>query len=93
MASSAAKMGKKTAEQAAIYGGVPGLPYDPCYHQACDTLKDALQSAEVDQVEARLRRRCDRGQLNTKALDEMSDAAAHATLTFAQRTSAVNGTD
>ena len=53
---------KKTVEQAATYGGVPGLAYDPCYHQECDTLKDELQSAEVNQVEARLRRRCDRGQ-------------------------------
>ena len=33
------------------------------------------------------------GNLNTKALDEMSDAAAHATLTFAQTTSAIEGTD
>lgn len=30
---------------------------------------------------------------NEQALDEMSDAAAHAVLTFAQTTSAVNGTD
>jgi len=29
--------GIKTAAQAAIYGGVAGLAYDPCYHQACDT--------------------------------------------------------
>ena len=29
--------GIKTAEQAAIYGGTAGEPYDPCYHQACDT--------------------------------------------------------
>ena len=27
----------KTEEQEEIYGGVAGLPYDPCYHQACDT--------------------------------------------------------
>ncbi|MGH2773967.1 MAG: M28 family metallopeptidase [Actinomycetota bacterium] len=27
----------KTEEQEAVYGGVAGLPYDPCYHQACDT--------------------------------------------------------
>jgi Zn-dependent M28 family amino/carboxypeptidase len=26
----------KTAEQAAIYGGTAGIPFDPCYHQACD---------------------------------------------------------
>jgi Zn-dependent M28 family amino/carboxypeptidase len=29
--------GVKTAEEAAIYGGTAGEPYDPCYHQACDT--------------------------------------------------------
>ena len=31
--------------------------------------------------------------LSHRALDEMSDAAAHATLTFAMTTSSVNGTD
>ena len=63
--------GVKTAEQAAIYGGTAGLAYDPCYHQACDTIAN----------------------LSTVALDQMSDAAAHATLTFAQTTSAIEGTD
>lgn len=53
--------GIKTAEQAAIYGGTAGLAYDPCYHQACDTMTN----------------------LNVNALNEMSDAAAHATLTLA----------
>ena len=75
---------KKTVEQAATYGGVPGLAYDPCYHQECDTLKDALQSAEVNQVEAAYGDAVIVGNVNTKALDEMSDAAAHATLTLAQ---------
>ncbi|KAJ3093424.1 hypothetical protein HDU96_002294 [Phlyctochytrium bullatum] len=28
----------KTEEQAKKWGGTPGIPYDPCYHQACDTL-------------------------------------------------------
>jgi Zn-dependent M28 family amino/carboxypeptidase len=27
----------KTPEQAAVYGGTAGVPYDPCYHAACDT--------------------------------------------------------
>jgi Zn-dependent M28 family amino/carboxypeptidase len=27
----------KTAEQVAIWGGVEGAQYDPCYHLACDT--------------------------------------------------------
>jgi Zn-dependent M28 family amino/carboxypeptidase len=76
--------GIKTEAQAATYGGVPGLAHDPCYHQDCDTLKDALQSAEVDQVEAAYGDAVIVGNVNTKALDEMSDAAAHATLTLAQ---------
>ena len=53
--------GIKTAEEAAIYGGTAGVAYDPCYHQACDTINN----------------------LNTKALYELGDAAAHATLTLA----------
>lgn len=27
-----------TAEEAALFGGAAGQPFDPCYHQACDTL-------------------------------------------------------
>jgi Zn-dependent M28 family amino/carboxypeptidase len=52
----------KTAEQAAIYGGTAGEPYDPCYHLGCD----------------------DMGNLSNTALDQTSDAAAHATITLAQ---------
>ncbi|MET0686280.1 MAG: M20/M25/M40 family metallo-hydrolase [Solirubrobacteraceae bacterium] len=54
--------GIKTAEEAAIYGGTAGEPYDPCYHLGCD----------------------DTSNLNAVALDQMSDAAAHATITLAQ---------
>jgi len=28
----------KTAAQAAMWGGTAGVAFDPCYHQACDTL-------------------------------------------------------
>ena len=28
----------KTPEQQAIWGGVAGDSFDPCYHQACDTI-------------------------------------------------------
>ncbi len=62
--------GVKSAEQAAIFGGTAGLPYDPCYHAACDTIDN------IDPV----------------VLEEMIDAIAHSTLTFAQTTSVVNGT-
>lgn len=30
--------GVKTPEEAAVYGGAAGAPYDPCYHQACDDI-------------------------------------------------------
>jgi hypothetical protein len=54
--------GIKTAEEAAIYGGTAGEPYDPCYHMGCD----------------------DTGNLDNTALDQMSDAAAHATIVLGQ---------
>ena len=37
--------GLKTAEQAAIYGGDAGAPYDPCYHLACDTVSNLSPSS------------------------------------------------
>ena len=42
--------GIKTPAQAAIYGGTAGQPYDPCYHQACDTFANV--SLEVLDVNA-----------------------------------------
>ena len=33
----------KTEEQAAVYGGVAGEAYDPCYHQACDDISNLDQ--------------------------------------------------
>ena len=63
--------GIKTKEQAKIYGGTAGEPYDSCYHEECDTIKN----------------------LNETSIDQLADGAAHATLTFAQTTSAVSGTD
>ncbi|WIM93710.1 M28 family metallopeptidase [Actinoplanes oblitus] len=32
--------GEKTPEQAAVYGGTAGAPYDSCYHQACDDINN-----------------------------------------------------
>ena len=61
--------GIKTAQQAAIYGGVVGAQYDPCYHLSCDDIDN----------------------LSRTALDQMSDAAAHATISLAQSTQAING--
>jgi Zn-dependent M28 family amino/carboxypeptidase len=41
--------GIKTPEQAAIYGGTAGEPYDACYHQACDDI-DNLNKTSIDQL-------------------------------------------
>ncbi len=54
--------GIKTGAEAVIYGGLAGVAYDRCYHQACDTINN----------------------LNTKALAELGDAAAHAVMTLAR---------
>jgi Zn-dependent M28 family amino/carboxypeptidase len=54
--------GIKTEEEAAIYGGTAGEPYDPCYHLSCDNLAN----------------------LSLRGLEEMADAAAHATYVLAQ---------
>ncbi|MGI5270199.1 M28 family metallopeptidase [Nonomuraea sp. CA-218870] len=35
----------KTPEEAAIFGGTAGVPLDPCYHQACDTIKNISDKA------------------------------------------------
>jgi Zn-dependent M28 family amino/carboxypeptidase len=35
----------KTAEQAGIWGGTVGDPFDPCYHQACDTFANNADHA------------------------------------------------
>ena len=61
---------EKEPYQVALYGGTAGIPFDPCYHQLCDTLEN----------------------INETGLDEHSDAAVHAILTFAQTNSSVNGT-
>ena len=35
----------KTDEQVAIYGGEAGIAYDPCYHEACDTIGNVSEQA------------------------------------------------
>ena len=37
--------GIKTPAQAAVYGGTAGEPFDPCYHQACDTITNVNTKA------------------------------------------------
>jgi len=83
--------GIKTAAEAAVYGGVAGAAYDPCYHQACDSLTpvaDGADPALYAQLAAAYNLA---GNVNLNALEEMADGTAHAVLTFALTTSAVNG--
>ena len=41
--------GVKTEEQAAVYGGTAGEPYDPCYHEACDDISN-LSTAALNEL-------------------------------------------
>jgi Zn-dependent M28 family amino/carboxypeptidase len=41
--------GIKTPQEAKLWGGSPGKPYDPCYHRACDTLANVdLRTLDVN---------------------------------------------
>lgn len=96
--------GVKTADQVELYGGLAtfeGEPvsYDPCYHQACDSMTPTTDGADADLYEAlneayggALEFNGAITNVNTLALEEMSDAAAHAILTYAMSTSSVSGT-
>jgi Zn-dependent M28 family amino/carboxypeptidase len=96
--------GVKTAEQVGLYGGLAtfegeDVSYDPCYHQACDSLDPIADGADADLYEA-LNEAYDGAleyngvisNVNTTVLEEMSDAVAHAVLTYAMSTSSVKGT-
>jgi Zn-dependent M28 family amino/carboxypeptidase len=41
--------GRKSAAQAAAFGGRAGLPYDACYHRACDTLAN-VSGVALDRI-------------------------------------------
>ncbi len=58
--------GLKSAELARIYGGQARVPFDPCYHRACDDFEHTGASPA--------------SALALKSIDELSDAAAHAVL-------------
>jgi Zn-dependent M28 family amino/carboxypeptidase len=78
----------KTASEAALYGGVAGAAYDPCYHQFCDNYRgDGQDAALYDQLRQDYELV---GNVNVDALDVNSDAVATAVLTFAYDTSTVN---
>ncbi len=81
----------KTDAQVAIWGGVAGAQYDPCYHLACDSAYDddpQRDPAVYDVLNSEFDMR---GNVNLTALGNNSDAVAFAVLTLAYSTEAVNG--
>jgi Zn-dependent M28 family amino/carboxypeptidase len=94
----------KTADQVLLYGGLATydgevVAYDPCYHQACDSMDPIADGADAGLYEAlnaayggALEYNGTITNVNTLALEEMADAAAHAILTYAMSTSSVSGT-
>jgi Zn-dependent M28 family amino/carboxypeptidase len=66
--------GRKTAQQVIDYGGIEGAQYDPCYHAACDTFAGTGSDNGATAP-----------GLGLTALDQMSDAVAHAVLLFSKR--------
>lgn len=83
--------GLKTVQEAALFGGIAGKAYDPCYHQGCDSLTPVADGADADLYAALDAAYGLHGNVNTFALDVNADAIATAIITFAFDTSAVNG--
>jgi Zn-dependent M28 family amino/carboxypeptidase len=78
----------KTVAEAALYGGVAGAAFDPCYHAFCDNLTGAGQNVALYN---QLREDYELvGNINVHALDVNSDAIAASVLTFAYDSSKVN---
>jgi Zn-dependent M28 family amino/carboxypeptidase len=63
----------KTEAQVLQYGGIAGAQFDPCYHIACDTFAGTGDGPDATAP-----------GLALVALDQMSDATAHAVLFFSK---------
>jgi Zn-dependent M28 family amino/carboxypeptidase len=84
--------GIKTDAEVALFGGVPGVAYDPCYHQKCDSftpVKDGVDTAVYDKIKAAYGKQIV-GNLNVYALDLNADAIATAVITLAFNTTGVS---
>jgi Zn-dependent M28 family amino/carboxypeptidase len=71
----------KTAAQVAQYGGIANAQFDPCYHAACDTFAGTGDGPGATAP-----------GLGLVALDQMSDATAHAVLFFSKTKADVRNT-
>jgi Zn-dependent M28 family amino/carboxypeptidase len=47
--------GAKSEEQASLFGGTAGRPFDPCYHQACDTTENIDRNVLEQNTQALVR--------------------------------------
>jgi Zn-dependent M28 family amino/carboxypeptidase len=81
----------KTAEQVAVFGGVAGEQYDPCYHEDCDTIDTVTGQPPASTMEvfdtdpALAQMQADSLDGNAlKSLREMSGAVTHAVWYFAR---------
>ena len=85
----------KRADQEAIWEGVTGEQFDPCYHLACDSLDPDSEEPERDPaVYAELQAENEVvGNVSLEALGVNSDAIAFAVLTLAYSTEDVNGVE
>jgi Zn-dependent M28 family amino/carboxypeptidase len=80
----------KTEEQETIWEGVAGESYDPCYHEACDSLTET--EGQDPAVYAELAEENDVvGNVSLEALGVNSDAIAFTLLSLAYSTEDVNG--
>jgi Zn-dependent M28 family amino/carboxypeptidase len=81
----------KTPEQVAMFGGVAGEQYDPCYHEACDNIDtvtgqppaSTMETFEDDPVLAQQQADALNGNA-LKSLREMSGAVTHEVWYFAR---------
>jgi Zn-dependent M28 family amino/carboxypeptidase len=47
--------GPKSEAQASAFGGTTGRPFDPCYHQACDTVENINREVLEENTRALVR--------------------------------------
>ncbi|HSE71579.1 MAG TPA: M28 family metallopeptidase [Nocardioidaceae bacterium] len=81
--------GQKTQEQVDLFGGVVGPIWDPCYHQACDSMTPVEDGADADLYAELDRQFRLHGNVNVDYLEQMADAMAYAVGTFAQDVSSL----
>jgi Zn-dependent M28 family amino/carboxypeptidase len=80
---------RKTEADVALWGGVAGAQYDPCYHAPCDSLTPERNGADAALYRQLRREYRLFGNVNTFAFDTNADAVATAVATFAKDTSSI----